>query len=563
VLATLIISDIAILPRARVEFGEGLNVITGETGAGKSILVGALGLLLGERADRRLIRRGAEEAAVEAVFQLADPVPVQRYLEERGMPPPEGGALVIRRSFSRSGSGKIFVNDSPATLQTLKGLGDLLVDLHGPHEHQSLLKTSFQLDILDSYGNLEDPRARYAGVWEEVKETRRGLRDLEGDDREFERRAELLEYAVEEIEAAACGEESEEDLVREHGEVANARAIIESASALVAALGAEEGGAFESLTAARRLVGDLGAFLPEAPRWREEVEDILIRVQELAAEVERRTGEISASPEREAALEDRIDALRRLKRKYGGSVAEVLAYLENARAELEGLRGRNQTIERLRERLALARERLAAEGRALGRDRRRAAADLGKEISAHLRDLGFSHAVFRVALEDREPSSTGTDAIEFLFSPNAGEDVRPLREIASSGEISRVMLAIKAVLGAHDRIPVLVFDEIDANVGGEMGNAIGSKLAGLGRNRQVVCITHLPHVAAFADAQFRVVKEAAEGRTRAEISEVRGEDRAEEVARMLGGKDLTSVALRHARELLGKRKPPSGRRRRN
>ncbi|HPQ66651.1 MAG TPA: DNA repair protein RecN, partial [bacterium] len=484
-LATLIISDIAILPRARVEFGEGLNVITGETGAGKSILVGALGLLLGERADRRLIRRGAEEAAVEAVFQLADPVPVQRYLEERGMPPPEGGALVIRRSFSRSGSGKIFVNDSPATLQTLKGLGDLLVDLHGPHEHQSLLKTSFQLDILDSYGNLEDPRARYAGVWEEVKETRRGLRDLEGDDREFERRAELLEYAVEEIEAAACGEESEEDLVREHGEVANARAIIESASALVAALGAEEGGAFESLTAARRLVGDLGAFLPEAPRWREEVEDILIRVQELAAEVERRTGEISASPEREAALEDRIDALRRLKRKYGGSVAEVLAYLENARAELEGLRGRNQTIERLRERLALARERLAAEGRALGRDRRRAAADLGKEISAHLRDLGFSHAVFRVALEDREPSSTGTDAIEFLFSPNAGEDVRPLREIASSGEISRVMLAIKAVLGAHDRIPVLVFDEIGANVGGEMGNAIGSKLAGLGRNRQV------------------------------------------------------------------------------
>ncbi len=551
-LQTLRARNLALVEDATIEFAPGFNVLTGETGAGKSIIVGALGLLLGERADKTLIRSGAEQCGAEAVFHLADSSALDALLEDHGLPPCERGQLIVRRIISANGAGRNLVNDSATTLQVLKELGRHLVDLHGPHDHQSLLDGAFQLELLDAFGRLWDRRCAYERVYEEYGDLEARKKALEGDDQALSAQMDLLAYQVKEIEEAAPVEGEDEEVEREHAEAANAQRILELASAARAALTDGEGAAFDALAAAQKALGDLAGLMEAAGAWRDEARVAALQIQELSAAIETHVRRIEDDPGRLRQLEERLAVYHRLKKKYGPTVRDVLAHLDRSRARLQDLQTRGERRAEIEARLAETMGRLRQLAERLREDRRKVCGRLGPAITAELRALGFPHGAFQAVIEEADLGPAGADRVEFGFAPNPGEPARPLRLIASSGEISRVMLAIKAVLADHDRIPLLVFDEIDANVGGEMGQAVGAKLAAVSRHHQVLCITHLPQVAAQAGTHFAVTKEVSGGRTRTRIRRLSGEERVEEIARMLGGRDSTSVALRHARELLRK-----------
>ncbi len=550
-LVTLRVKNFAIVENVRVDLSAGLNVITGETGAGKSILAGALGLVLGERADKSMIRSGEKKCGVEAAFRLADSSEVDGILEDLGLDPCEDGNLVIRRIVASEGSGKNLINDSPVTVQTLKRIGDLLVDMHGPHDHQSLLHQENQIDLLDSYGHLWGGRNSYEDLYNRMQELKGRIAELDSDDEQVAEQIDFLSYQVKEIEDANLSEE-DGNLDEEHRVAANANRIIELANTVNEALMESDNSAFSTVVAAQNALAELSRLTDEAAQWREETESVNIQLRELADSVAGFAQSIETDQERLQWLEDRMALVQKLKRKYGGSIESAKEHLAKTKERLEELSTRNERIEKFKKELAEAKEEVRIEGEKLSDARNKVANELAKSITVQLRDLGFEHGMFTVDLTPGEPTRSGIDNIEFGFAPNVGEPERPLRVIASSGEISRVMLAVKAVLALHDRIPVLVFDEIDTNVGGEMGNAIGSKLAGIAGNHQVVCITHLAQVAAHGGTHLAVRKTVHEGRTYSQISPISDEERVNEIARMLSG-DPTKVAVEHARALLGGR----------
>ena len=546
-LQSLRIRNIAIVEDVAVEFGDGLNVITGETGAGKSVIIGALNLILGDRADKSLIRTGAEQCTVEAVFTT----PPRQLLEELGID--AGAELIIRRQFNANGTGKVFINDSPATVQSLKRIGDLLVDMHGPHDHQSLLSREFQLDLLDAFGGHDKTRRVYEETYQRWQKLQHERAALAEDGRDPAQEIEFLGFQVREIEEAKLPELNEDELLTEHTRVANAQRILELADGLHAALAESETSAFTALAAAQKQLSDLAGIILEAKSWRDDAASLAVQLQELDRTVTNFAQRIDADPARLRELDDRLAQVHRLKRKYGGSVAETLAVLARAKERLNFLQTRGERAGQIDAEIAKVTGQIEKCGRELRKLRQEAAKKLAGAITKELRDLGFAHGSFDVTLTPvTAPTGNGLDEIEFAFAPNVGEPVRPLRQIASSGEMSRVMLAIKVVLAAHDKIPVLVFDEIDANVGGEMGKAVGEKLSLVAAKRQVICITHLPQVAAQGANHYVVTKNVRDGRTSASITPLPAKERAEELARMLGGRDLTSVTLKHAEEMLTK-----------
>lgn len=549
-LQTLRIKNLAIVENVQVEFHPGLNVVTGETGAGKSILIGALDLVLGGRADKSLIRSGEKQCGIEAVFALPDTRLIDDLLDDLGVDACEDGQLIVRRLVSDAGSGKNLVNGCAATVQMLKRMGNLLVDMHGPHDHQSLLDREFQLDMVDAFAQLDKARDAYRKTYRTVLDLENDRRALDGDDQQIEQQIDLLSYQVKEIEDAALSEDDEEDVVKEHTRVANAQRIIELASVVHGALSEDEYSAFNAAAQVQGPLAELSSILEEAEAWRDEAESITVQLQELASSISATIQGIDADPERLQWLDDRMTMLHALKRKYGGSIPEILAFGTKAAARLKDLTGREEALAALQHKLEEADKKLQTAGKKLRAGRQKAADKMAKAVTDELRDLGFEHGIFSIALEPREPGPSGIDAVEFGFAPNLGEPMRPLRAIASSGEISRVMLAIKTVLADHDRIPILVFDEIDANVGGETANAVGEKLGGVAGSHQILCITHLPQVAVHGTTHFVVSKGVEDGRTRTTITGLADEERTAEVARMLGGKDLTSVTMDHAREML-------------
>lgn len=549
-LTALRVKNLALVEQVRLDLQPGLNVITGETGAGKSILLGALALLLGERADRKFIREGEEACGAEALFSLDDAKGVNALLEEFGVNPCDDGQLIIRRIVKTNGSSQNIVNDSPVTLNVLKALGERLVDMHGPHDHQSLLRPSFQLDLLDSYGHTEKERAAYAEVWQKMRALEERRASLLGDTTDVDAQLDLLSYRVKEIEDAEPKEGEEESVLQEHAVVSNSQRVLELGGAAAAALLDGEGAAFDALALAQRSLEDLAHIMPEAETWRLEARAAAVQVQELSATITSALEKIEGDPGRLDWLDQRIATYRKLKKKYGPTVEDVLATLEKSKSRLRDLQTRGEQLEQLEKEVAALKTELTKSGKKLREKRKEAAAKLAKAVTRELKELGFAHGSFAVELRDQEPQASGLDEAEFGFAPNAGEGMKPLRAIASSGEISRVMLATKAVLAGHDRIPVLIFDEIDANVGGEIGLAVGCKLAEIGKSHQVICITHLPQVAAKGSTHFAVTKTVRDKRTISEVALLDDNARIEEIARMLGGRDLTKVTLQHAREML-------------
>ena len=557
-LSRLTVSNLAIVETADIEFDGGLNIITGETGAGKSVLMGALELALGARADASAVRDGAKDARVSAEFALGDSAArqaVDALLEEQGLPPCEDGVFLVRRVIAASGGGRVWVNDAATTVQTLRAFGRLLVDVHGPNDHHSLLDESFQRKLLDSYGKIDV--SVYAGAWQTLSALRDELAALQGDTTDVAEACDRLRYAVEEIDSAQLTEEDETDLPARHAAAAHAAEIVEGANAVTAALaGEDEASAATALAVAGRHLAEMARYHEPAAGWRTELEEIAVRVQELSRAVDDSVSRLETSPEELQALDERMTLVQRLKRKYASSVAEILALRDSKAARLAELEGREERMRGLAVRIAEAEKAVAKAGKALSTVRRKTADKLSAAITKELRGLGFLKSAFGVDMASRAPDSSGCDAVDFRFEPNPGEPARSLAAIASTGEIARIMLAVKTVTAEHDAIPVLVFDEIDSNIGGETGRAVGERLRAVARHHQVIAITHLAQSAVYGDRHFAVSKTVSGGRTRSAIRILSGEERVAEIARMLGGARLTSVVGQHARELLALAEKP-------
>jgi DNA repair protein RecN (Recombination protein N) len=549
-LSTLRIKNLALVSDLTLHLQAGYNAITGETGAGKSIIIGALNLLLGERADRTLLRAGCDSCAVEAVFDLGQVRSlVKGLLEENGLEPCSDGQLILKRMFTASGANRQFVNGSPATLQVLAALGQELVDMHGPHEHQSLLHPARQLDILDAFAGLGAAREAFAALIAQGRQLEARKAALIIDERAYAQQLDLLRFQVNEILSARLQPGEEERLEQDFKRAGNAARLLELTQGALNLLGEQDNSllhqagelgrtlqALERLDAAAHLI--LDTHRQAAAAW-----------AELQAALRRYADTVEVDPDQLRQLEERLNLLQSLKRKYGATVADVIAFGDNAGKKLADLEGRDAELARLHSALEKVQGEIHQAGSELSARRRETIPKLAKAAMRQLQGLGFQKCRFDIELRTGQTvTASGMDEVEFQFAPNVGEPTRPLRAIASSGEMSRVMLALKTVLAAQDEIPVLVFDEIDANVGGETAAVVGEKMSCLARRRQVLCITHLAPVAAGASAHYAVTKRTESGRTISEITLLDREQRVRELARMLGGQ--TEAALHHAEELL-------------
>ena len=543
VLTLLRIKNLALVEELEWQMGPGFVAVTGETGAGKSIIIGALQLLLGERADKSLIRTGADVCTVEAVFSGNGLQKLNPQLVEAGVEPCESD-LILKRTLSTTGTNRQFINGSPTTLSILKNLGDELVDLHGPHDHQSLLSPDRQLNLLDSFARAEEQLGEYRKHYRQLQMLLAEHAALDTAETAREQELDLLRHQISEIKSANLVAGEEEEIEKRYKLASNSKRLIELASAIANKLSESDGSVLSQLAETQRLLRELEKIDNSIAQFSSAHAASVVELSEIARALSAYAEKLDLDPEQLAALEQRVSLFETLKRKYGGSIAEVIAFGERSADRMQKVEGRDAEVERLAKEIENVRAQMNRAGEALRKLRTKAAPKLSENIRRNLRDLGFRQSEFEAKLSALdEPRPSGFDAVELLFSPNPGEPPKPLRAIASSGEISRLMLAIKSALAAHDEIPLLVFDEIDTNVGGEIAHAVGGKMQTLGRDHQVICITHLPQVAATASSHFVVTKEVARGRTFSNLREVTGKSRLEEIARMLGGKSDSALKL--------------------
>src|SRR6266516_153292 len=543
VLTLLRIKNLALVEELEWPLGPGFVAITGETGAGKSIIIGALQLLLGERADKSLIRTGADLCTVEAVFSGNDLQKLNPQLNEAGIEPCEND-LILKRTLSSSGTNRQFINGSTTTLSLLKNVGDELVDLHGPHDHQSLLSPETQLSLLDSFARAEEQLEEYRKHYRQLQMLLAEHAALDTAETAREQELDLLRHQITEIKSANLVADEEEEIEKRYKLTSNSKRLIELASAVANKLSEADDSVLSQLAETQRLLRELEKIDSSIAQFSSAHAASVVELSEIARALSSYAEKLDLDPEQLAALEQRVSLFETLKRKYGGSIAEVIAFGERAAQRMRKIEGRDAELERLAKEIENVRAQINRAGEVLRKLRVKAAPKLSENIRHHLRDLGFRQSEFEAKLSSLdEPSRNGFDSMELLFSPNPGEPLKPLRAIASSGEISRLMLAIKSSLAAEDAISLLVFDEIDTNVGGEITHGIGAKMQTLGRDHQVICITHLPQVAATASSHFVVTKEVRGGRTFTQLREVSGKARREEIVRMLGGKGDEALKL--------------------
>lgn len=554
-LTRLTLSNLAIIEKAEIDFSSGFNALTGETGAGKSVIINALALILGARADSSMVRDGEKQAVIEAVFDLQeDSSAIHQLLEEAGFAPCEDSQLIIRRIILSSGNGRIFVNDSSATAASLRQIGKFLVDIHGPRANQRILEESFQRASLDSYGAIK--LDEYEKIWHELQKLRSKIEELSGKEAD-PARLETLRYDIDELENAAI-DEGDDDISQRHAAAAHAEEIIDCGNQIAAALAGDDGSATDTLAKLRSSFSLLAKRIPEAKKWEEEVFRINSELIGLSDEIAEKIGSFDIDEEEFARLDERLGLVNRLKRKYkivpsddnpfSRQIAEALS---TRKEELSEFENREKLLSELQNEEASLKRQVLAAGAKVTRERMRQGEVLSKKVTDALKDLGFLQSRFFVKINGCEPSGHGCDEVVFMLEPNPGEGARALADIASSGEIARVMLALKSVLAANDDVDTLIFDEIDANIGGETGLAVGRKMRNVARQRQVISITHLPQCAVFANNHLKVSKAVIGGRTKTNVVKIEGEERINEISRMLGGEAGSSnVVGAHAKELI-------------
>ena len=555
-LRTLSIQNLAVIEDAQVEFDQGFNVFTGATGAGKSLVIGALELLLGLRASAQMVRAGAAEARISALFEIHSPE-LCKEIEAAFDLPIEDGQLAITRRVPASGPSRASLNGQAITAGMLRSLGQLIVDIHGQYDQQYLLQPVNQLTVLDAFGKLEAARAAYRAAYDGHRELLARQAELQTGSDLREQQLELYEFQADEIDRAQLqgGELAEVETRRNR--LANAERLAGDLSAVYQSLYEDEGSITDRLKAMTSVLDDLMAFDPALEEFAKTARDAAYSLEDLAYQVRSRAERVEFDPAALAEAEERLQLLRRLADKYGPEEDDIFRTREELDQKIRTLRGQAEDASGIEAKLCELEKQVLSLGGELRAAREKVARRLEKKVEAGLRELEMKETQFRMALEPAvddqgrpAPTPAGLDRVEFLIAPNPGEPLQPVRKIASGGELSRVMLALKGVLAQADRVSVLVFDEIDSNVGGRLGAVIGRKLAELARHHQVLCITHLPQIASFAARHLTVRKETREGRSFTSVEVVDGERRIAELAEMIGGKNVTATTRKQARELL-------------
>lgn len=598
-LAELTISNFAIIERLSLSLGPGFNVFTGETGAGKSIIIDAISALVGERMGADVVRAGAERAIIEGIFDVApllgaDGMPsatsdvsvngdsgevaadseaassLSALLAEIGAEP-EDNLLILGREVTASGRSVARVNGRVAPLSTLQRIAGGLIDIHGQGAHLTLLRPERHVYYLDRYAGLEPEREQVAALYGEWRATRRELERLRSDEREIERRIELLRYQVDEIAAARLVPGELDDLERERRMLENAERLGELTATVHAALHGDEeseaAGALDLLATAQRALVDLLRLDDTLAAQQDALEQAIFTLEDVSAATRDYQDQVAADPARQAEVEERLDLISKLRRKYGATIEEIVAFADEAARELDGLTNREERAAELQTQEERLRQRIGEVAGQLSQRRRAAGEALAQAMERQLDDLNMRKARFQVRIAQRSDpdgapvhdggsgearfafTATGVDQVEFLIAPNPGEPFKPLARTASGGETSRLMLALKTILSHADAVPILIFDEIDSGISGRSGQVVGEKLWGLGRTHQVLCITHLPQIAALGDRHFQVAKALRGDRTATEVTALEGASRVDELGQMLGG-SATNASRANARELL-------------
>ncbi|HOM70928.1 MAG TPA: DNA repair protein RecN [Armatimonadota bacterium] len=547
------IKNFALIDDLSIELGDGFNVLTGETGAGKSIIIDAITAILGERISSEMIRTGADKAVVEAAFDLSGNERAHSKAAELGFDM-EDGMLLISREISSTGKSQCRINGRLSTISMLKELTSGLIDVHGQHEHQWLLDAQKHLDILDQWCGPEavELRSKTAELYSNLRKLKDELEQLKRDERERARLLDLYEFQRNEIEAAKLSAGEDEELMAERSRLANAEKLHELASEIYSVLSGSglEIGASDLLSSALSQAQSMAALDESLSSVVQDIETALYAAEQAQTAIRAYRDDIEFNPEKLEAVEERLDLIRTLKRKYGDTIEEINAYGAEVAKKIEGLANSEERAAELTEQIEKVEDELLGVARRLSDLRKVRASEFAKAVEAELADLAMSSTRFDVSFTECEPGSRGIDAVEFVISPNPGEPLKPLAKIASGGETSRVMLALKTVAAGADKVPTLIFDEIDTGIGGRTAQILGQKLAVVAQMAQVMCVTHLPQIASRANHHYSVEKSVKGDRTLVSIRLLKNDDRVDEIARMLGGTEDSQTAAQHAREML-------------
>ncbi len=562
-LKELRIKNYAIIDELNIDFKAGLNILTGETGAGKSIIIESLGLILGERVSDECIRSGEDSATVEAVYDISRIKNIKETLSESGIET-ENNELIIRRQISRSGKNRSYINNSAVNLSLLKDIGDMLVDIHGQHEHQTLLHPENHSIVLDLFGNTLHLREKCKENYSNLQNLQREVNELINKERERVQRIDLLNFQKEEIDKAELKIGEDDDLKNEKNLLQNAERLHRYATESYEALYSTEGSVVEKLNSVITNITEINKIDLSAGKILDDGKEALFEIEDIASRIRDYTGKIEFNPDRLSEIDDRLAEITALKRKYGTNIEDVLTYRKKIDEDLEILSKSQERMDGLNAEIEKLKKEMEDVSIELARKRGKASDKFESMIEKELKELKMEKVRFNVNFSYEEDDSSfikykgkcvkvfpeGIGKIEFFFSPNIGEDLKPLSKIASGGELSRVMLSIKNILTNKDSIPVLIFDEVDAGIGGGVAEVVGEKLKKVSKGRQVFCITHLPQIASRADSHFQIAKKTSNNRTVTSIKELKDDERVEEIARMAGGKVITDTVRKHAEEMI-------------
>jgi len=557
-LEELNIQNYALVDTLKIKFQSGLTILSGETGAGKSIIVGALGMLFGGRVDPSFIRTGSDEAKVSGVIEISKNKDALEWLREKGMSD-EDGYVIIRRTLRKTGRGALSIQSNPVTKAELTEFTSFLFDMHGQHAHQSLLNKEIHRKVLDNYAGIAHEVEKFAVSFMELSSLKKRLQELRKSERDILLERDILEHAVREIGDAGLLPDEENELVKERAILLQHENLVTLFESFDNSLTAEQHGALLNLRRGTEALTKIAEIMQFADTYRERWENAYFEIEDIFQTIKTMEEEVDYSPERLEACEDRLQHIRRLKNKYGSTIEDVLQYRIEAEKKLANFDTRNRDIADLEIKIDEKEKSVLEKAHFISKHRRDHADLLTKGILANLKNLGMDKASFQIKVTNRETEkgkvscgSTGKDSVEFLISPNVGEPLKPLKTIASGGELSRIMLSIKSVLANSDNISTLIFDEIDSGIGGEVALSVGEHLVALAKHKQILCITHLASIAVCADNHLKVNKMTEEGRTYTKVESLSGDKRVKEIARMLAGDSRGTASLDHARELLYK-----------